>query len=90
MESNHFHVLLESKVSNGARSWRNKRRSDAGKGVLIGNPSLKREPYIGNRRKDTRKIVEKLETIELVEGDPTKTTLVRTSLSPQTKKEIVS
>ena len=26
----------------------------------------------------------------MVKGDPTKTTLVRTSLSPQTKKEIVS
>ena len=36
------------------------------------------------------KIVEKLETIELVEGDCTKTTQVGTSLSSQTKKEIVS
>ena len=35
-------------------------------------------------------IAEKLETIELVEGDPTKTTQVGTNLSPQTKKEIVS
>ena len=35
-------------------------------------------------------IAEKLETIELVEGDPTKITQVGTNLSPQTKKEIVS
>ena len=34
--------------------------------------------------------MEKLETIELVEGDPTKTTKVGTSLSTQTKKEIVN
>ena len=31
-----------------------------------------------------------METVELVEGDPTKTTQVRTSLNPQTKKEIIS
>ena len=36
----------------------------------------------------TLEIVEKLETIELVEGDPTKTTQVRTNLNLQTKKEI--
>ena len=34
-------------------------------------------------------IAEKLETVELVEGDPTKTTHVRARLSPQTKKEII-
>ena len=38
----------------------------------------------------TLAIVEKLETIELVEGDPMKTTQVGTNLSPQTKKEIIS
>ena len=38
----------------------------------------------------TLEIVEKLETIELVEGDPTKTTQVRTNLNLQTKKEIIS
>ena len=54
MESGHFHVLLESEVFNGTRSWRDKRRSGAGKGVLLGSPGLKREPYVGNRRKDTR------------------------------------
>ena len=38
----------------------------------------------------TPKIVEKLETIELVERDPTKTTQVRTSLNTKTKVEIVN
>ena len=38
----------------------------------------------------TPEIIEKLETIELVEGDPTKTTQVGTSLNLQTKKEIIS
>nr|XP_023928196.1 uncharacterized protein LOC112039550 [Quercus suber] len=37
----------------------------------------------------TQETVEKLETIESVEGDPTKTTQVGTSLDPQMKKEIV-
>ena len=34
--------------------------------------------------------MEKLETVELVEGDPAKTTQIGTSLNPQTKKEIIS
>ena len=38
----------------------------------------------------TPEIIEKLETIELVEGDPTKTTQVGMSLNLQTKKEIIS
>ena len=37
-----------------------------------------------------QKIVEKLEMVELVEGDPTKTTQIGTSLNLQTKKEIIS
>ena len=41
-------------------------------------------------KEKTPKIVKKLETVELVEGDPTKTTQIRTSLNPQTKKEIIS
>ena len=41
-------------------------------------------------KEKTQEIAEKLETIELVKGDPMKTTKVGTSLSPQTKKEIVS
>ena len=38
----------------------------------------------------TLEIAEKLETIELVEGDPIKTIQVGTSLNLQTKKEIIS
>ena len=38
----------------------------------------------------TPKIAEKLETVGLVEGDPTKTTQVGTSLNLQKKKEIIS
>ena len=38
----------------------------------------------------TLEIVEKLETIELVEGDPTKTTQVGMSLNLQIKKEIIN
>ena len=38
----------------------------------------------------TPEIAEKLETVELVEGDPTKTTQVGTSLNLQTKEEIIS
>ena len=38
----------------------------------------------------TPEITEKLEIIELVEGDPTKTTQVGMSLNLQTKKEIIS
>ena len=38
----------------------------------------------------TPEIAEKLETIELIKGDPTKTTQVGMSLNLQTKKEIIS
>ena len=38
----------------------------------------------------TPEIAEKLEMVELVEGDPIKTTQVGTSLNLQTKKEIIS
>ena len=38
----------------------------------------------------TPEIVEKLEMIELVKGDPAKTTQVGTSLNPKTKEEIIS
>ena len=37
-----------------------------------------------------QEIVEKLETTELMEGDPAKMTQIGTSLNPQTKKEIIS
>ena len=38
----------------------------------------------------TPEIVEKLEIVELVEGDPIKIIQVRTSLNLRTKKEIIS
>ena len=38
----------------------------------------------------TPEIAKKLETVELVERDPTKTTQVGTSLNLQTKEEIIS
>ena len=38
----------------------------------------------------TPETIEKLETIELVEGDHTKTTQIGTSMNPQTKEEIVN
>ena len=38
----------------------------------------------------TPEIVEKLETIELVEGSPPKTTQIGMNLSPKTKEEIIS
>ena len=38
----------------------------------------------------TQEIVEKLETIELVEGDPVKMTQIGKSLNLQTKKETIS
>ena len=41
-------------------------------------------------KEKTPEIAEKLETIELVEEDPTKTTQVGTSLNLQTKKEIIN
>ena len=41
-------------------------------------------------KEKTLEIPEKLETVELVKGDPTKTTQVGTSLNLQKKKEIIS
>ena len=41
-------------------------------------------------KEKTPEIAKKLETIELVKGDPTKMTQVGTSLNPQTKKEIIN
>lgn len=38
----------------------------------------------------TPEIVEKLETVELIEGDPIKTTQVGTDLNPRTKEEIIT
>jgi len=38
----------------------------------------------------TPKIIEKLETIELVEGSPAKTDQIGTNLSPRTKEGIIN
>ena len=57
--------------------------------MLSGHPSLQREPYVLIEEK-TLEIIEKLETIELVEGSPEKTTQVGMNLNLETKEEIVS
>ena len=74
--------------------------TEQGVGEIRGDQVLARECYqavLASKKNHTwvieekrPKIVEKLETIELVKGDPMKTTQVRTSLSSQTKKEIIS
>ena len=38
----------------------------------------------------TLEIIEKLETIELVEGSPEKMTQIGTNLNPETREEIIS
>ena len=49
-----------------------------------------KENHIWIIEEKTLEITEKLETVELVEGDPTKMTQVGTSLNLQTKKEIIN
>ena len=73
---------------------------EQGVGEIRGDQVLARECYqavLASKENHTwvieekmLEIAEKLETIELVEGDPTKTTQVETSLSLQMKREIVS
>ena len=41
-------------------------------------------------KEKTPEIIEKLETIELVEGSPEKTIQIGTNLSPETREEIVN
>ena len=41
-------------------------------------------------KEKTPEVMEALETIELVEGEPTKTTKVGTNLDPLTKEKIIS
>ena len=48
-----------------------------------------KENYTWIIEEKTPKIADKLETVGLAEGDPTKTTQVGTSLNLQTKKEII-
>ena len=51
---------------------------------------LLKENHLWIIKEKTLEVMEALETIELVEGDPTKTTQVGTNLDPQAKKEIIS
>jgi len=74
--------------------------TEQGIGEIRGDQTLARECYQAvlmskeNHtwiiEEKTLEIAEKLEMIELIEGDPTKTTQVGTSLNLQTKKEIIS
>ena len=50
---------------------------------------LLKENHLWIIKEKTLEVMEALETIELVEGDPTKTTQVGTSLNLQKKKEII-
>ena len=74
--------------------------TEQGVGEIRGDQVLARERYqavLASKenhswviKNKTPKIVKKLETIELVEGDPTKTTQIGMSLSTKTREEIVS
>ena len=74
--------------------------TEQGVGEIRGDQVLARECYqavLASKENHTwiiedkmLEIVEKLETIEFVEGNPIKTTQVGTSLNPQMKEEIIS
>ena len=74
--------------------------TEQGVGEIKGNQVLGRECYqavLASKEnhtwtieEKTPEIIEKLETIELVEGSPEKTTQIGTNLNPETKEEIVS
>ena len=49
-----------------------------------------KENHMWTIEEKTPEIIEKLETIELVEGSPKKTTQIGTNLSPETKERIVN
>ena len=51
---------------------------------------MTKENHTWTIEEKTLEIIEKLETIELVEGSPEKTTQIRTNLNPEMKEEIVS
>ena len=73
---------------------------EQGVGEIKGNQVLARECYqavLASKEnhtwmieEKTPEIIEKLETIELVEGSPEKTTQIGTNLNPETREEIVS
>ena len=74
--------------------------TEQGVGEIKGDQVLARECYqavLASKENHTwtieeklPEIVEKLETVELAEGSPPKTTQIGTNLSPRTKEEIVS
>ena len=73
---------------------------EQGVGEIKGNQVLARECYqavLASKEnhtwtieEKTLEIIEKLETIELVEGSPEKTTQIGTNLNPETREEIIS
>ena len=74
--------------------------TERGVGEIKGDQVLARECYqaiLASKEnhtwiseEKTPEIVEKLETIELVDGSPAKTTQIRTNLSPRTKEGIIN
>ena len=74
--------------------------TEQGVGEIKGDQVLARECYqaiLASKEnhtwtieEKTPEIIEKLETVELVEGSPEKTTQIGTNLNPETKEEIVS
>ena len=56
--------------------------------MLPSNVDCKRKPYVDDRGKEEEK-VEALETMELVDGEPTKTTRIGTTISTDMKKKLV-
>ena len=73
---------------------------EQGVGEIKGNQVLAREcyqavlaskeNYTWTIEEKTLEIIEKLETIELVEGSPEKMTQIGTNLNPETREEIIS
>ena len=60
------------------------------KGIVMLTVLASKENHTWKIEEKTPKIIEKLETIELVEGSPEKTTQIGSNLSPETREGIVS
>ena len=60
------------------------------KGIVMLTVLASKENHTWKIEEKTLEIIEKLETIELVEGSPEKTTQIGTNLSPETREGIVS
>ena len=88
------------KAATSTYSLKVKFLTEQGVGEIKGDQVLARECYqavLASKEnhtwtieEKTLEIIEKLETIELVEGSPEKTTQIRTNLNPEMKEEIVS